>query len=76
MRFSHTSLENKEESFKLGVHLGLFGFAVACGLYNLGTCLHSRKNVSAVIIYVGLAAYEVSQMNGHWSAMRDRLIQG
>lgn len=60
-----------EETFKLGVHLGLFGFGVACALYNLGAFMakkhhHNAMNVGA---YTGLVAFEVWQMNIHWKAM-------
>jgi len=61
---------NQDEGFKLSVHLGLFGFAVACTLYNVGAALHSKaaRNITSVVVYSALAVYEVLQMEIHWKA--------
>lgn len=63
-----------EETFKLGVHLGVFGFGVACSLYNLGAFLAKKhpKNLANVLVYGGLVGFEVYQMNVHWRALNNR----
>ena len=55
------------ETFKAGVHLGLFGLAIACVGYNL-MAWGERKDrhlLQNAIIYGGLATYEYQQIVSH-----------
>ncbi len=49
------------------VHLGLFGLAVTCGLYNAASWLGRREKHLAVntVIYTSLVAWEVDQIRRH-----------
>ena len=62
------------EEFKLLVHLGVFGLAVACAAYN-GMAFGQRRTrhlfVNA-LVYLGIAACEKRQMQRHL----DTLLQG
>jgi len=61
----------QQEEFKLGVHLGLFGLAMTCGLYNLGAYIARRETHLAlnVGIYGGVVAWEVDQIRRHAQAI-------
>ena len=58
---------NQEEKFKLAVHLGLFGFGVACALYNLGAyyCDKDCQHRNNAFIYGALVAFEVRAVLDH-----------
>jgi len=61
----------QQEGFKCGVHLGLFGLAMTCLLYNLGAFLGRRETHLAmnIGIYGGLAAWEADQIRRHTQAL-------
>lgn len=57
----------ESENFKGGVHLALFGLAVAAGLYNLAA-LQARPSgrlAANVLIYGALAWHEGAQVTRH-----------
>lgn len=58
---------NQSEQFKLCVHLGLFGFGVACALYNLGAWCSTRhcQNRNNALVYGALILYEMNQVIQH-----------
>lgn len=59
----------KGEIYKGTVHLGLFTLAAICGAYNLGAAVvrpHPRLFLN-VALYGALAAFEATQVHGHWS---------
>jgi len=58
------------EEYKAGVHLALFGLAVAAGLYNLSEAWRKqdRHHKANVVAYVGFAVYEVVQIWRHLKA--------
>ena len=62
----------ESEGFKAGVHLGLFGFALACGLYNLMAWGERRSPhlLSNVMVYGAVTAYELAQIQRHLSGRR------
>lgn len=55
------------ESFKCGVHLALFGLAVACLGYNAMAWSQRRQSHLGrnIVIYTALAAYEAVQTLHH-----------
>ena len=56
------------DRFKAGVHLGLFGLAIACLGYNAMAYGQRRERhlLTNTVLYGVLALYEVHQMNEHW----------
>ena len=59
--------EGEAEGFKAGVHLGLFGLAVACLGYNL-MAWGERKDrhlLRNVAVYGALTVYEYHQITSH-----------
>ena len=63
-------LENgRGEVYKGSVHLGLFALAAVCLAYNAGAAVvrpHPRLFLN-VALYGALAAFEATQVHGHWS---------
>ena len=63
-----TKTSGISEEFRAGVHLTLFGLAVAAGLYNLGESQsrpeqkHLKLNV---VVYIVLAIFEWLQITRH-----------
>lgn len=55
------------EPFKAGVHLGLFGLAVACVGYNLMAWTERRERhlLQNVAVYGALTLYEYQQIRSH-----------
>lgn len=55
------------EGFKAGVHLGLFGLAVACLGYNVMAWGERRQShlLRNVVVYGALAVYEGYQIKRH-----------
>ena len=58
------------EEYKAGVHLALFGLAVAAGLYNLSEAgkKRDRQHRLNVVTYAGVAVYEIIQIWRHLKA--------
>jgi hypothetical protein len=56
-----------QESYKLSLHLSMFGLATTFGLYNLGAFFERPERHLAVntVLYTGLAAWEVLQVYRH-----------
>jgi hypothetical protein len=55
------------EYFKATVHLGLFGLAIAAGLYNLMAWTQRREGhlLKNVGVYSALVVYEAAQIRRH-----------
>ncbi len=56
------------EEFKAAIHLGIFGLVVTCLAYNaLAYSQRKERHLLAnVVVYTGLVAFEVYQMDRHW----------
>jgi hypothetical protein len=60
-----------EDVYKAGVHLGLFGLAIAAALYNAGVLLSRAwtwRHAANVLVYGSLAIWEASAIAGHLRA--------
>lgn len=64
----------RSETFKAGVHLGLFGLAAICLAYNLAAASErpSRHLAFNVAVYGGLVFLEGYHVIGHVSAETER----
>jgi hypothetical protein len=66
MKYEITS-KGESEHFKGGVHLAMFGLAVAAGLYNIAACWRRpcpRLGFN-VVVYSSLACLEAKQVLSH-----------
>lgn len=58
------------ETYKLSIHLAMFGLSSVCLAYNVGRCFDcgTHRNHVSTVVYTALMIFEGFQVKGHASS--------